>query len=171
MGDEAAHRHRAPTPNLIVWGCEVWPARRRVRAKPLGLQKPGNLLVFERFSYAVPAVPIHDVSGCRLERMRSVNNVLQKRTSGDRLQHLRQVGFHPLSLARGQNHDGERHGTGRRVFLVHGNAQTVQYSCNVTWRVGCCPTLEPRQLRMDLCATDIWGFETNLVLTGFRAAR
>jgi hypothetical protein len=43
--------------------------------------------------------------------MRSIDNVLEKGTSGDRLQHLRQLGLHPLSLARRQNDDGQGHGT------------------------------------------------------------
>ena len=48
-------------------------------------------------------------SRARIGKENGANYMLQQRLSREGLQHLRQVGFHPLALTRGEYDDGKLH--------------------------------------------------------------
>ena len=62
----------------------------------------------QRLAHSLAAVAIDDVDICG-RSARRVDHVCEQRAARKRLQHLWQVGFHPLALAGGKDHDGEAH--------------------------------------------------------------
>ena len=82
---------------------------RVARAELLGLQRPADLDARERGPHLVAAVPVDDFDRRRLQRLRSLDHMAEQRPAGERLQHLRAVRVHPLTLARGEDHDRQFH--------------------------------------------------------------
>ena len=81
-------------------------------AKLLALQHPAQGRRAHRGTYAFAAVAVDDMDERRLECARGVEHMREQRVAGERLQHLRQVGAHPLALARGEDDYGKRPGFG-----------------------------------------------------------
>ena len=71
----------------------------------LGLQRPAQAGVREGRSHLVAAVPVDNADVVGIYALRAVDDVLQQGAPGERLEHLRQGGIHPLSLARGEDDD------------------------------------------------------------------
>ena len=89
-------------------------ARHRLRdrvtgAQLLGLQRPSQRVLVQCLAHPLAAVTVDDVDVRRAHRARGVDDVGQQRASRQRLQHLGQIGLHPLALAGSEDHDAERH--------------------------------------------------------------
>ncbi len=78
-------------------------------AQLLGLHYPFDRLVRERGLDLRAAMSVDHIDICGPKPARRANDVLQKRLAGQRLKHFRQVGIHPLALARCQNDDRKMH--------------------------------------------------------------
>ena len=78
-------------------------------AELLGLQRPADRRFGQRRADLLAAMAVDHVDGVGRERLRAVDDVLQQRSAGQRLQHLGQVALHALALAGGQDDDGQRH--------------------------------------------------------------
>ena len=82
------------------------------RAPLLGLLNPGDGAAGKRLLHALAAVTVNDADLARLQRRGSVEDVLENRAPGERMQDLRQAGAHALALTRGEDDDGGWHGPG-----------------------------------------------------------
>ena len=78
-------------------------------AQLLRLQNPLDGLVRQRRLHLRAAVPVDHVDIRRVERARGADHMLQQRLPRQGLQHFRQVGVHPLALARCEYDDGKLH--------------------------------------------------------------
>ena len=65
-------------------------------------------LVGERRAHLRAAMPVHNMDACGTERARDIDHMREHRATCDRLQHLRQRGFHALAFAGGENDDVQR---------------------------------------------------------------
>ena len=75
-----------------------------------------------RVPHLLTAVSIDRVNCCRVQCTGRRYRVLEQGASRQAVQHFGQAGFHPLSLACGQNDDVQRgHGEGRWISLRWGD--------------------------------------------------
>src|SRR6202050_2670120 len=72
------------------------------------LQDPGNALIVQGAAHLFPAMPVDHVNRDRLERARGVDDVLQERPAGERLQHFREGRLPTLAFTRRGDHDSRR---------------------------------------------------------------
>ena len=70
----------------------------------LGLFDPGDGEVGERLAHPVATVTVHHVHR-RLHGSRGVDHVLEHGAAREGVEHLRQLGSHPLALPRGQDRE------------------------------------------------------------------
>ena len=107
-GDE---RHVAVEHEHLVLVRDVWQRLHHgvTCAVLFGLQHPFDIGIGEAVAYRVAAVSVHDVGPIGPETRGCGEHVREQRPARERLQHLREVGFHPLALARRQDHDTQWH--------------------------------------------------------------
>jgi hypothetical protein len=79
----------------------------------LSLQYPIDRFVRERRADLLSTMPVHNVQRIGAKPLRGIKYMLKNRLTRERLENLGQVGLHPLSLARREDDDGERHGGSR----------------------------------------------------------
>ena len=79
------------------------------RAQLIGLQNPLDRLLVQGRLHLRAAVPVHHIDIGGIQGARGADHMLQQRLPGQGLQHFRQVGVHPLALARCQNDDRKLH--------------------------------------------------------------
>ena len=84
------------------------------RAQLFRLHHPGEVGRVERRLNPLCTVADHHVDAPRGQTARRSEHVREKRSSGERVQHLREIRAHPRSLPGGEDYDFERH-VGRSV--------------------------------------------------------
>ena len=78
---------------------------RMTGAQLLRLQHPLHPRLFECGGHLVAAVAVHHMDRGGFERRRGMQHMFEQRLAAQRLQHLGQIGIHPLALACGQDDD------------------------------------------------------------------
>ena len=79
-------------------------------AELLGLLDPVRIEMGEGARHGIAAVAVDDMNRLGVKLMRGVDDMLQKRPTRERVQHLWQRGAHAPALSGGEDDYGEAHG-------------------------------------------------------------